>query len=182
MSAYPGFNGIKSKEGHSLCLLIWGVRSPSGVDTGGGLWNSQSLQLPWPSIVKHKQTNKIPTFLPTVFIQEKSQRPREIVVGCLLRRLGQAWPIEAPKASLWPRLASKSWASKPLSFIVYCPPGGEPNPLSVSTGMFWEPGLHSIHVSRPLWYILSPLIPTDAPWPSASHSHPRPDTPCLDGK
>lgn len=82
----------------------------------------------------NKQTNKISTYFPTVFIQEKRQRPRETVVGCLLGRLGQAWPIVAPKASLWPRLVSRSWASKPLSFIVYCPPGGDLIPCQSGQG------------------------------------------------
>lgn len=45
----------------------------------------------------NKQTNKIPTYFPAVFIQEKSQRPREIVVDCLLGRhpkppCGLGWP------------------------------------------------------------------------------------------
>lgn len=127
MSAYPGFNGIKSEEGHSLCLVIWGVRIPHGVDTGGGLWNSQSLKLPWPSIGKHKQTNKQNPYLfsSPVYPREKPEAPWN---SCGL-------PVgKAPKASLWPRLASRSWASKPLSFIVYCPPGGDLIPCQSGQG------------------------------------------------
>lgn len=92
---------------------------------GGGLWTSQSLQLPWPSSMKHKQTNKQNPhlfFQPCLSKRKASQRPCETVVDWALGRLGWAWPLQHPKPpSASPGLQVLGLQAPP--FIVYCPPG-----------------------------------------------------------
>lgn len=107
---------------------------------GGGRWNSQSLQFPWPSFLKHKQTKSLPTYELCLSKRKARGSVKQLWTGCW-----EGWdgpgPLQPPKPLdlAWPPGAG------PPSLSIHCSlPSWGPNSLSVRAGMFWEPGLRSI--------------------------------------
>ena len=128
---------------------------------GRRLLNLWHLLLPWPPSTEPKQKKSRPIFQ-TRLSKRKGAKPEP---GDAEGRSGRVWrglrSLEASRAAS--DLTSRCWASNPLPLLFTALPWI--NPLSVTPEMLsGRQACVASHVSRLLWYTLSSLILSDAPW------------------
>ena len=124
------------------------------------LLNPWHLLLPWPPVHRTKIKKSRPIFQTCLSKRKGGERAPE---AGRLAEGGACGPGSAAQPRGAVHLTSRCWAPDPLQPLFTAPLWI--NPLSVRPEMLsGRQACVASHVSRLLWYTLSPLILSDAPW------------------